>query len=128
MHSTGASIHMKGLFLKREHLGGNNGRGRKGLVLDELDGRGEHPPTAERTSGSTTAAAGAGKDGNTPAPTRRQHRQWGAERPRPPLPIIEEPAGHAATWMGGLAITVTALAWMTYIARTVLSEFIDHGL
>jgi cellulose synthase/poly-beta-1,6-N-acetylglucosamine synthase-like glycosyltransferase len=30
--------------------------------------------------------------------------------------------------MGGLAITVTALAWMTYIARTVISEFIDHGL
>lgn len=49
-------------------------------------------------------------------------------RPRPPLAIIEEPAGHTATWMGGFAIAATVVAWMAYIARTVISKFIDYGL
>jgi len=48
--------------------------------------------------------------------------------PRPPLAIIEEPAGHTATWMGGFAIVATVVAWMAYIARTVISKFIDYGL
>jgi hypothetical protein len=46
---------------------------------------------------------------------------------RAPLAIMDEPAGHAATWMGCFAIAATALAWMTDIARTI-SQFIDHGL
>ena len=56
-----------------------------------------------------------------------RRRQWGAEKPRPPLPMIEKPAGHAATWLGGFAITATALAWVLYLLRTVISGFIDRG-
>ena len=41
---------------------------------------------------------------------------WGAEHMRAPLAIMDEPAGHAATWMGCFAIAATALAWMTDIA------------
>jgi cellulose synthase/poly-beta-1,6-N-acetylglucosamine synthase-like glycosyltransferase len=37
------------------------------------------------------------------------------------------PARPAATWLGGVAIAVTALAWLVYLAHTVVSEFIDHG-
>jgi cellulose synthase (UDP-forming) len=87
----------------------------------------DHPPTAEPPAPIATEVARPGKDGKSSKPMTRR-RQWGAERPRPPLAIIEEPAGHAATWMGGLAIAATAVAWMAYIARTVISEFIDHGL
>jgi len=42
--------------------------------------------------------------------------------------MMEEPAGHTATWIGGFAIAATVLAWMAYLARTVISQFIDNGL
>ncbi len=54
-------------------------------------------------------------------------RQWGAEKPRPPLSIVERPASTTATWLGGLAIAVTILAWAAYLISTLISEFIDHG-
>ena len=41
--------------------------------------------------------------------------------------MIEKPAGHAATWLGGFAITATALAWVLYLLRTMISGFIDRG-
>jgi cellulose synthase/poly-beta-1,6-N-acetylglucosamine synthase-like glycosyltransferase len=44
------------------------------------------------------------------------------------LPIVEKPAGNAATWMGGFAIAATVVAWVAYIAGTVISQFIDHGI
>ena len=59
-------------------------------------------------------------------PARR--RQWGAERPRPPLDVVQKPASNASTWMGGLAIVVTLLAWLGYLAQTVISGFIDNGI
>ncbi|MGV8966990.1 MAG: glycosyltransferase family 2 protein [Cellulomonas sp.] len=59
---------------------------------------------------------------------RARRRQWGAERPRPPLPMIEKPAGHAATWLGGFALAATAAAWILYLLRTVISGFIDRGV
>ncbi|MCL3861025.1 glycosyltransferase family 2 protein [Actinotalea sp. K2] len=62
------------------------------------------------------------------SPGKRPRRQWGAERPRPPLPVMDQPASQLATWMGGLAITATVAAWIAYIARTVVSEFIDNGI
>ena len=40
--------------------------------------------------------------------------------------MIEKPAGRAATWLGGFAITATALAWVLLL-RTVISGFIDRG-
>lgn len=42
--------------------------------------------------------------------------------------MIDAPASTAATWLGGLAITVTVLAWATYVVQTVLSELIDNGV
>ncbi|WP_448060161.1 glycosyltransferase family 2 protein [Cellulomonas hominis] len=63
-----------------------------------------------------------------PAAPPRRRRQWGAERPRPPLPAIAEPASTAATWLGGLGLAVTVLAWILYITQVVISNFIDHGL
>lgn len=60
-------------------------------------------------------------------PTPRR-RQWGSERPRPPLPAISPPASNAATWMGGFAIAATIALWLTYILRTVVAEFIDFGI
>lgn len=66
-------------------------------------------------------------DGGATPPARRR-RQWGAERPRPPLPIQEKPAGTVATWLGGLAIVVTVLAWGTYVVQVVVSRVIDDGI
>lgn len=66
--------------------------------------------------------------GGGPTPPARRRRQWGAERPRPPLPIQEKPAGTVATWMGGLAIVVTVLAWGTYVVQVVVSRVIDDGI
>jgi len=77
---------------------------------------------------TATDEGGAGGESKTTAPVTRRRRQWGAERPRPPLAIMEVPAGHTATWIGGFAIAATMLAWMAYLARTVISQFIDHGL
>ena len=74
---------------------------------------------AEQPAGETEEPA-------APAP-RHSRRQWGAERPRPPLDIIETPASTRATWLGGLAIVVTVTAWLAYLMRTVIGEFIDHG-
>lgn len=54
-------------------------------------------------------------------------RQWGSERPRPPLPVCPEPASTFATWTGGAAIVVTVLAYLAYLRRSVLGEFIDNG-
>ena len=40
----------------------------------------------------------------------------------------EKPAGTAATWLGGLAISVTVLAWGVYVVQAVVSRFIDNGI
>ena len=90
-----------------------------GLALDELDAR-----TQDR---SDTGAPRAPRDRAAATATRRR-RQWGAERPRPPLPMQETPAGTAATWLGGLAISVTVLAWCVYLVQAVVSRFIDNGI
>lgn len=82
------------------------------------DARDASQPTSPPPVAPEPSAAGAGS----------RHRQWGAEKPRPPLPIIERPASNVATWMGGFAIAATMLAWIAYIGRTVISEFIDNGL
>jgi len=62
------------------------------------------------------------------AAVKRRRRQWGSERPRPPLDIIEKPAGTATTWLGGLALTATVVAWIIYLTQVVISYFIDHGI
>ncbi|WP_250443125.1 glycosyltransferase family 2 protein [Actinotalea sp. C106] len=61
------------------------------------------------------------------APTKRPRRQWGAEKPRPPLPVIDRPARPSSTWLGGLALVLTVTAWAVYIAQTVIGQFIDNG-
>ncbi|MCG2797040.1 MAG: glycosyltransferase family 2 protein [Cellulomonas sp.] len=61
-------------------------------------------------------------------PAGRRRRQWGAERPRPPLPPIEAPASVSATWLGGLAIVATVVAYLAYLAFTVVAQLIDQGL
>lgn len=61
-------------------------------------------------------------------PPRRRRRQWGSERPRPPLPAMEKPASTAATWMGGLAIVATVVAFVAYLASTIISQVIDNGI
>ncbi|PKQ25270.1 MAG: glycosyltransferase [Actinobacteria bacterium HGW-Actinobacteria-4] len=64
----------------------------------------------------------------TPRPPRRRRRQWGSERPRPPLPAIEKPASTAATWMGGFALVATVVAFVAYLASTIVSQLIDNGV
>lgn len=63
-----------------------------------------------------------------PKPRKKRRRQWGSERPRPPLPIREESASTAATWLGGLAIAATVLAWAVYLVQSVISRIIDNGI
>ncbi len=96
---------------------------------DEPDGSHVRPAlTAQPLAGNAGDPSETAGDGKPAARESRRRRQWGAERPRPPLAILEEPAGHAATWMGGFAIAATVLAWLAYLAQTVISQFIDHGL
>ncbi|MDN4481782.1 glycosyltransferase family 2 protein [Demequina muriae] len=72
---------------------------------------------------------GSERDSSKPAaPFRRRRRQWGAERPRPPLPAMEKPASTAATWMGGFAIVATVVAFVAYFALTIVSQVIDNGI
>ncbi len=40
----------------------------------------------------------------------------------------ETPAGTVATWLGGLAISVTVVAWGVYLVQAVVSRFIDNGI
>lgn len=58
---------------------------------------------------------------------KRRRRQWGAEKPRPALPMQDKPAATSATWLGGLAMTVTVVAWAAYIIQMTVSRFIDDG-
>lgn len=55
-------------------------------------------------------------------------RQWGSEKPRPPLPAVEKPAGNVRTWMGGVAIGATVLAWFVYMARTIVTGLADNDI
>jgi cellulose synthase (UDP-forming) len=57
----------------------------------------------------------------------KRARQWGSERPRGPLPAVERPASHAATWMGGFAIVATVMLWLAYLRRTVLTDIMAGG-
>ncbi|MFV0286150.1 MAG: glycosyltransferase family 2 protein, partial [Demequina sp.] len=65
---------------------------------------------------------------DAPKPPKRRRRQWGAERPRPPLPAIEKPASTAATWLGGFAIVATVVMFVAYLAVTIVSQVIDEGI
>ncbi|WP_152650636.1 glycosyltransferase family 2 protein [Demequina aurantiaca] len=65
------------------------------------------------------------KDAKAP---KRRRRQWGSEKPRPPLDIQEKPASTAATWFGGLGIVFTVIALCVYLAQTVISRVIDYGI
>jgi cellulose synthase (UDP-forming) len=114
-----------------DHLNGADATLSKGttsrrLVLDELDAHIALPSGEDDLAAIMPASRCAGS-GVRSVPVKRR-RQWGAERPRPPLPIVENPTGNAATWMGGFAIAATALAWVVYIAGTVISQFIDYGI
>ena len=77
-------------------------------------------------------APGEASDGARPEsgtqPSAKRRRQWGAERPRPPLPMQQTPASAVATWMGGLAIAATVLAWAIYVVQVVVSRVIDDGI
>lgn len=101
--------------------------GRDGLVVGELVDHVRHQSTGDSPVAIASDGVGSAGESTPSAPVTRR-RQWGAERPRPPLATIEKPAGHTATWIGGFAMAVTVLAWMAYLAQTVISQFIDHGL
>lgn len=76
-----------------------------------------------------TTDPGAGRAGTPVAPaaaTRR--RQWGAERPRRPLPMVEAASPSRLTWLGGLAVAVTVTAWVVYLGATIVARVVDHGL
>ena len=78
-------------------------------------------------AGDADATGGTADTEERPAPTARR-RQWGSERPRPPLAIMEEPASHTLTWTGGFAIVATIMLWLGYLGWAIFSQFIDHGL
>lgn len=105
----------------------SDGRAIGGLALDELDAWLEPSLADPRTGPIAPPALRSRLTVSRPRPEKRR-RQWGAERPRPPLPVVDHPAGHGATWMGGLGLTVTVLAWLVYLADTVISGFIDNGV
>lgn len=98
-----------------------------GLALDEREAWLEPSQTDTLTR---PTHRGPDRSWRKAAPPRlkKRRRQWGAERPRPPLPVVEKPAGHGATWMGGVGLTVTVVAWLVYLADTVISGFIDNGV
>ncbi len=103
------------------------------MTVDQVDDIGGLDLSSEqRTEADGPAAAAPEPVRTTPdssrAAVKRRRRQWGAERPRPPLDIIEKPAGTATTWLGGLALTATAIAWIVYLTQVVISYFIDHGI
>jgi len=77
---------------------------------------------------ASPAPARAASTSPVPRSAGRRRRQWGAERPRPPLPAVGRPAASGATWWGGLAITVSVVAWLVYLVQTVISQFIDEGV
>ncbi len=103
----------------------NQSEGRGESVADILDSPDDHKNTLEELS---VEPRGHGEPGQPPRAPRRRRRQWGAERPRPPLPAIEKPASTAATWMGGLAIVATVVAFFAYLAFTIISQVIDNGI
>ncbi|MFE7699535.1 glycosyltransferase family 2 protein [Microbacterium keratanolyticum] len=57
----------------------------------------------------------------TPAPRRR--RQWGAERPKPPLPAVHERPSTTKLILGRVAIWVTVAMWMLYVLTVVVTLF-----
>jgi len=85
---------------------------------------GEAAPASETVGRPEAPLRGStgGKSGGS-----RHRRQWGAERPRPPLPMQSKPAGTASTWLGGLAMALTVAAWATYVIDVSVSRFIDDG-
>ncbi len=99
------------------------------MAVHELEPAPSVTPARPPTSPSFDDVLEAPSERVTPAPSeRRRRRQWGAERPRPPLPAAEKPAAPGATWLGGLAITGTVVGWGVYLGSTVVAEFIDHGV
>jgi cellulose synthase (UDP-forming) len=57
----------------------------------------------------------------------RRRRQWGADRPRAPLPPVAAPATDTQITLGRLGIVFTLLAWAGYLLVTVLSQFVNRG-
>ncbi len=108
------------------------------LTPGSRSGPAEAPVDGEGPEGGVDTGSGAPESGSRSADTpggrhappvvTRRRRQWGSERPRPPLPIIEEPASHTLTWTGGFAIAATILLWLGYLGYAIFSQFIDNGL
>jgi len=63
---------------------------------------------------------------STPS-TASRRRQWGSERPRPPLPAVHTRPSDRAIWLGRLAIVLTILAWVAYVLWTIFRQFLDYG-
>ncbi|MEO7060046.1 MAG: glycosyltransferase family 2 protein, partial [Lapillicoccus sp.] len=98
-----------------------------GHLLGGLDAKAGRAPVAQVSALADPDVGGPGVSSEPSAPLPRR-REWGSERPRPPLAIMEKPAGHTLTWMGGFAIVLTVMLWIAYLASTVIAQFIDHGI
>ena len=100
-------------------------------VEDPLDNP-PHPQGSADHDNPLEQLEQSGLQSSTPAPpakpVRRRRRQWGAEKPRPPLPAMEKPASTAATWLGGLALVTTVVCFVAYLATTIVSQVIDDGI
>lgn len=107
----------------------DHGRSQVSSQIPVAPPRSQPDDTTPPTDPSAASADSAAPAGAAAAElVRRRRRQWGAEKPRPPLPPVERPAGPGATWAGGLAITVSIVAWLVYLAHTIVSQFIDKGI
>lgn len=51
----------------------------------------------------------------------RRRRQWGTERPRPPLPAVHAKPSNAKLIWGRIAIWVTVAIWVLYMLTVVIS-------
>ena len=61
--------------------------GSRNLVLDELDIAFLDPTDVDRLEATAADSAGMDAVAGNVVPLPRRRRQWGAERPRPPLPM-----------------------------------------
>src|SRR5665648_952793 len=133
MPSARRTTHLEGPSVASDHLDPADAQLSRGPALGgglALDEREVWLEPSQTDTLTRTTHRGPDRSWRKAAPPRpkKRRRQWGAERPRPPLPVVEKPAGHDATWMGGVGLTVTVVAWLVYLAHTVISGFIDDGV
>ncbi|WP_026531829.1 glycosyltransferase family 2 protein [Arthrobacter sp. H41] len=61
-----------------------------------------------------------------PGESSGRRRQWGAEKRSEPLSIVHPIPSSRKIALGRLGITVTIVAWLTYVVTTILRQFAEN--